>query len=148
MKKLSFALSAALGLALCAAPSAQAGTCGIHQPPGDPVFDPGSSCKIDFSVSLEVDGAYALVKGYTQSRTVRIETPSFLKDTADDGLEAHLWVRTYFPDPMPPGPYEELVTSISGNGSTIGVDWSADLVEAFEVRVCVGEGTAKCSQWR
>jgi hypothetical protein len=147
MKKFSVVLSAALGLALCTAPSAHADPCGGHEPPGDPVFDPGSSCKVDFSVSLDVAGAYALVKGYTQYAAVHIEAPSFLKDSADDGLDAYLWLRTSHPEPFP-GTYEYPIASVSGNGATKDIAWSNSQISGFDVRVCVGEGTAKCSEWR
>ncbi|MFS8104574.1 hypothetical protein LFM09_46480 [Lentzea alba] len=147
MKKLSVVLSAALVLGLCGATSAQAGGC-ITLPPGDPVFDPGSSCKVEFSMNPAVAGASALVKGYTQYAEVTIAAPSFLKDTADDGLAAHLWVRAQYQEPMPPGWYESRIASVSGSGSTKDIEWSAAYVEAFDVRVCVGEGTANCTEWR
>ncbi|MFI6095836.1 hypothetical protein ACIA8G_09810 [Lentzea sp. NPDC051213] len=144
MKKLSFVLPAALALALCAAPSAQAGVC--HNP-GDPVFDPGSNCKVDFSISPAMTGASALVKGYRQNGTVYVEAPSYLKDSADDGLAAHLWLRYSYVD-IPGSDHQGSIANVSGNGATKDVEWVESSIQSLQARVCLGEGTAQCSPWR
>ncbi len=146
MKKLSMSVAAALILGLVAAPSAQADI--ICGPPGDPVFDPGSECKVDFSMNPAMTGGSALVKGYYQRGTITVEAPSFIKDSADDGQAVHLWVRYSYAEPFASGPYEESIATVSGVGATKDVQWSASFIEGLEARVCVGEGTANCSPWR
>jgi len=146
MKKLSVSVAAALVLGLGAAPSAQAD--GLCEPPGDPVFDPGSECKVDFSMNPAMTGGSALVKGYYQRGTITVEAPSFVKDTADDGQAVHLWVRYSVAEPFPPGTYESSIATVSGAGATKDVEWSYSFIEGFQARVCVGEGTTNCSPWR
>jgi hypothetical protein len=140
MKMLSSITVAALAFGLCAAPAAHASAkCG-----GDPVYDPGAQDQCHFVISVSMPGADATVYGRFYDQAPIVREPSYLKDTADDGLDAYLWVRSDYRG----GTNEKQIAVASGPGATVNVSssgWSAD---AFYARVCVGPGTANCSPWR
>ena len=143
MKKMPAVLAFALAFGLSTTPSAQAGIdCGDG---GDPVYDPGSPGKCEFAVSPVVPGGEASVRGRLSNGYAYAEPSSYLKDTADDGQAAHLWLRT-----VQFGLESEwVVATASGPGVAVGVssaDWGQS--EMFLLRVCVGEGTANCSGWQ
>jgi hypothetical protein len=138
--KLTVALAAALVAGLVTAPVALAGNCEA----GDPVYDPGSNSPCNFAVSPVTPGASALVHGRYFGTLPSVYQPSYVKDTADDGLDAYLWVRST----VDGQPREKLVKQASGPGATTtvsGLGW--DIAGTFQLRVCVGEGTANCSAW-
>lgn len=89
MKKLTASVALALAFGLCTAPLAHANKCN-----GDPVYDPGSNGPCTFAMAPAMPGAEATVIGKWIGRSPWIDAQySYLKDTADDGLDAHLWVR-------------------------------------------------------
>ncbi|MEU7477006.1 hypothetical protein AB0A63_13550 [Lentzea sp. NPDC042327] len=142
MMKLSVSVAAAVVAGLCSTAPAQAGC--------DPVHDPGTGCSTTFQIDLYhvLPGASAVAKGTFIDKTPHIKAPSYIEDTADDGMAAHLWVR-YFK--IVPGGTQEVVKSIasaSGMGTSTTVEWlSADQMHRFWLRVCVGEGEAGCTPW-
>lgn len=139
MKKLSVTMAAALALGMLAAPAAQAGC--------DPVYDPGSACPGKFVLNVATTGGEARAEGTFVEHSAAIRRPSYLKDTADDGLDVHLWVLygRYDGDL-----YQEQIAVASGPGATTDVEWTTPagmLVDWFQVRVCVGPDEANCSRW-
>lgn len=137
MRRLSAALAAALALGLCTAPGAYAGKCS-----GDPVYDPGSGGQCYFAMTPATTGAEATVIGKWFDRMPFIDPElSYLKDTADDGQDASLWVR------WETG--EKELARVSGLGATTAFRWAfAPSTNSFSVRVCVGPDTTNCSDWR
>lgn len=140
MKKIPATIAVALAVGLCTAPAARAGHCEI----GDPVYDPGSNSPCNFAMAPVTPGAEAYVHGRFMGQFPHVQPPSYLEDTADDGLDAYLWLRTVKAGET----RERWVNRASGAGATEDVNsftWG-DL-DAFYLRVCVGEGTANCSAW-
>lgn len=139
--KLSAIVVGALAFALCTAPAAHAFKCG-----GDPVYDPGVEDKCNFTLALAMPGAEATVHGRWYDRQPIIDaSSSYVKDTADDGMDAYLWVRYVKGRET----RDERVGRASGPGATASVRTALDAnVDSFSMRVCVGEGTANCSDWR
>ncbi|MFD9706144.1 hypothetical protein [Lentzea sp. NPDC059081] len=142
VKKLSVVVVAVLAAGLGAAPASGAGKCSG----GDPVYDPGSNDSCNFAVAPATSGAEARVWGRWFDQQPFIDPQySYVKDTADDGLAAYVWVRWR----SGTGSGEKVLGSASGLGATTAFRWQfAPAVDAFDVRVCVGEGTAACSDWR
>ncbi|ANZ41255.1 hypothetical protein BBK82_40090 [Lentzea guizhouensis] len=142
MKKLSVSVSAAVVAGLCFAAPAQAGC--------DPVHDPGTGCSATFQVDLYnvIPGGSALAKGTFVDKTPHVKAPSFVQDTADDGLAAHLWIK-YFK--IVPGGTQEVTRSLasaSGVGTSTPIEWlSPDQMHRFYLKVCVGEGESNCTPW-
>ncbi|MEU3646072.1 hypothetical protein AB0E59_21995 [Lentzea sp. NPDC034063] len=141
MKKTALGFALALAFGLCAAPSALAAGCG--EDPGDPVYDPGDTV-CTFGMAPAMPGAEASVHGRYFYRYPRVDESSYLKDTADDGLAAYLWVRTV----VGGTPTDKWIFRASGAGATTTVTNNWPDADAFYLRVCVGEGTANCSDWR
>lgn len=140
VKKLSFTVGLALAFGLCTAPMAHAAKC-----TGDPVYDPGGVGPCYFGLTPAMPGAEATVKGRWFDRMPYFDPQtSYVKDTADDGMDAYLWVR-YTNGTRTS---EELLARASGPGATAAVRPFAPFVDSFSVRVCVGEGTTACSDWR
>jgi hypothetical protein len=141
MKRTTVSMAAALAFGLCTAPSALATGCDGEI--GDPVYDPGDVV-CTFGVAPAMPGAEASVHGRYYGRYPLVSESSYLKDTADDGLAAYLWVRTVVGETTE----EKWIFRASGAGATTTVtnNWSDS--DAFYLRVCVGEGTANCSDWR
>jgi hypothetical protein len=141
MRKISSSMAAALVLGLCVVPAAHAGKCG-----GDPVYDPGSNGGCNFAVAPAMPGAEARVWGRWYDRQPFIDPAySYVKDTADDGLDAYLWMRWV----RGAESGEKVLALASGPGATTATSLTfAPTADAFFVRVCVGEGTATCSDWR
>ncbi|MEU3646073.1 hypothetical protein AB0E59_22000 [Lentzea sp. NPDC034063] len=141
MKKLTASMAAALVLGVLAAPAAQA-TC-------DPVYDPGSGCPGTFVLNPEpVPGGVVHAEGqFAAELTVTLRRQTFVKDTADDGLDVHLWVLY--------GPWngqqtKEPIAVASGLGAKTDVEWASPAgvsVTWFQVRVCVGSGETNCGRW-
>jgi hypothetical protein len=140
VKKLSAAIAAALALGLCVTPAAHAGKC-----TGDPVYDPGSNDACNFALAPAMPGAEAKVWGRWFDRQPHIYREySYVKDTADDGLDAFVWVRFVVGSDT----QDKLLARASGPGATAEISLIfAPLVDAFYTRVCVGEGTTNCSAW-
>ncbi|WP_439658967.1 hypothetical protein ACSHWB_42405 [Lentzea sp. HUAS TT2] len=95
-------------------------------------------------MSPVMPGASASVQGRFVRRNPVVHQPSYLKDTADDGLDAYLWLRITVDGQT----QEKVVKRVSGLGATASVSsftWGE--ADAFYLRVCVGEGTANCSAW-
>ena len=139
VKTLSVSVSLALVLGLCAAPAHARVKCG-----GDPVYDPGADDQCHFTIPVSMPGAEATMYGrfYNWSPTVR--EPSFVKDTADDGLDAYLWVRVDWHGET----REKQIAVASGPGATADAYALLGNADALYARVCVGAGTANCSPWR
>jgi hypothetical protein len=141
MKKLSVSMAAALALGVFVAPAAQA-TC-------DPVYDPGSGCPGKFVLRPDTPpGSEAYVEGqFAAELSVALRKPSYVKDTADDGLDAHLWVLYgQWNGPQ----YKEPIAVASGLGAKTDVEWTSPdgvPVTWFQVRVCLGPGEVTCSRW-
>ena len=143
MKKLSVSVTAAVVAGLCLAAPAEA-TC-------DPIHDPGTGCSSTFHVDLYevLPGATALVKGSFVDKTPNIKAPSFIKDTADDGLDAYLWVRYFSLESGGYDEYRTVVGSASGVGVSSTVEWLAPhQMSKFRLRVCLGPGETTCSPWQ
>lgn len=140
MKRLSASVAVALAFGLCAAPAADAGNC----EGGDPVYDPGSNSPCNFVVAPVMAGAEAYVHGRYFGQTPQVYGPSYLKDTADDGLDAYLWARSTSGGET----REQPVARASGLGVTTDVTrLPLGYVGTFYLRVCVGEGATNCSDW-
>jgi hypothetical protein len=140
-KKLSAVLALVAAAGLCAAPTAQAGVC----PPGDPVYDPGAEGPCNFAMAPAMPGAEATVIGRWIGRSPWIDPQySYLEDTADDGLDANVWVR--YTIGAETG--EKWLAQASGPGATVSFRWPlAPEVDAFHTRVCLGPDTTNCSAW-
>lgn len=140
MRKLALSAAVALALGLCTAPTSHAGICA----PGDPVYDPGGDIPCTFGLAPAMAGAEATVHGRYLGRYPVVDQPSYVKDTADDGLDAHLWVRYVLDETTT----EKPVAHASGLGATATVSsFPFGSADAFYVRVCVGPDTTKCSAW-
>jgi hypothetical protein len=141
MKKLSASVALALAFGLCTTPLAHASRC-----IGDPVYDPGSQGQCYFAVAPAMPGAEATVKGRWYERSPFVDPElSYVKDTADDGMDANLWVRYTEGSET----RESWLGSASGLGTTTAVRWAfAPSMDSFSARVCVGPDTTNCSEWR
>lgn len=141
MKKLTLPLAAALALGALVAPAAHA-TC-------DPVYDPGSGCPGKFVLRPDTPaGSEAYAEGrFAAELSVVLHKQTYVKDTADDGLDAYLWVNYGLAN----GPKQkEPVAVASGPGTQTNVEWTSPagvFVTAFQVRVCLGPGEVNCSRW-
>ncbi|MEV6236207.1 hypothetical protein [Lentzea sp. NPDC051838] len=138
---MALSVAAALLLGLCAESTAHARRCS-----GDPVYDPGSNGPCYFAVTPFLPGGEATVKGKWFERMPFIDPQlSYLKDTADDGLDAYLWVR--YTDGTETN--EKWLARASGPGATVEVRWPfAPMIDSFSTRICLGPNTATCSDWR
>ena len=141
MKKLTVSLVTALALGTLVAPAARA-SC-------DPVYDPGSNCPHTFVLRPDTPvGSEANVVGRFAPRlAVLLENRSFVKDTADDGLDAYLWVLY---GQWNGDKYKEPIAVASGPGMQTSVEWTSPpgvSVTQFQVRVCLGPGEDTCSRW-
>lgn len=139
MKKLSVSMAAALALGVLVAPAASAGC--------DPVYDPGSPCGGKFTLKSDLPGGETLASGKFVEHGVALRAPSYVKDTADDGLDAYVWVYygKYHGDM-----YREPIASASGLNANKAVEWTSPagvFVDWFQVRVCLGPGEDNCSRW-
>lgn len=142
MKRFAVSMAAALALGLCTTPAAHAGLCSGG---GDPVYDPGSGDPCNFYIALAMTGAEATVHGRYMGRTPTVRQPSYVEDTADDGLDAYLWGR-FVTDGQA---REHVVAKASGLGATTTVGWlPVNDADAFYLRVCVGPDTTNCSDWK
>jgi hypothetical protein len=139
MKMLSVSVSLALVLGLCAVPAHAWPKCG-----GDPVYDPGADDQCHFTIPVSMPGADATVYGRFYERAPMVREPSYLKDTADDGLDAYLWVRVDLNGET----REKQIAVASGLGATVDAFALLGDADAVYARVCVGAGTANCSPWR
>lgn len=138
VKTLSVSISLALVLGLCAAPAHATVKCG-----GDPVYDPGADDPCHFTIPVSMPGAEATVYGRFYGSAATVREPSYLKDTADDGLDAYLWVRAVWRGET----YEKQVAVASGPGAAVDAYSLFGSANAMYARVCVGAGTANCSPW-
>jgi hypothetical protein len=141
MKKLTVSVAAALALGALVAPAAHA-TC-------DPVYDPGSVCPGRFVLSpTSPAGSEGHAEGqFGPELTVSLQKQTFVKDTADDGLDAHLWVLYGRWNGQQ---YKEPVAVASGAGAQTNVEWTSPAgvpVTWFQVRVCLGAGEDNCGWW-
>lgn len=142
MKKLTVSMTAALtlGLGTLVAPAAHAGC--------DPVYDPGASCPGKFVLVPDAPaGSEARAEGQFAELSVSLQKPTFVKDTADDGLDAYLWVLY---GPWNGVQHKEPIAIASGAGVTTDVLWTAPAgvtVTWFQVRVCLGSGEGNCGRW-
>lgn len=141
MKKPTVSMVAALALGMLVAPAAHA-TC-------DPVYDPGSNCPGTFVVRPDTPvGSQAHVVGrFAEKLSVVLEERTFVKDTADDGLDAYLWV---IYGHWNGEKYKEPIAVASGSGVQTSVEWTSPAgvsVTYFQVRVCLGPGEDTCSRW-
>lgn len=148
MRILSMSVAAALVTGVCVAAPAQAGCTPIH--------DPGSACPSSFLITLtgELPGADAVLRGKFHEGTavvMRTGVPSYVKDTADDGLDVYAWVKyRTFATGNGGRIVETPIGSASGNGVTTTLEWispDTDVIEEFWGRVCIGPGTTQCSRW-
>ncbi|WP_143467138.1 hypothetical protein [Lentzea kentuckyensis] len=139
MKKLSVSVSLALVLGLCVAPANATVKCG-----GDPVYDPGSNDQCHFTIPASMPGAEATVYGRFYGRAPMVREPSYLKDTADDGQDAYLWVRIDSRGQE----YDRQIAVASGLGATVNAQALLGEGDVIYARVCVGAGTVNCSPWR
>nr|QEO74735.1 hypothetical protein [uncultured bacterium] len=139
MKRFSVSMAAALALGVLVTPSAQAGC--------DPVYDPGSPCGGKFTLKSEMPGGETLAVGKFVEHGVALRVPSYVKDTADDGLDVRMWVLYgKFGGAM----YREAVASAPGLNVSTSVEWTSPagvFVDWFQVRVCLGPGEDNCSRW-
>lgn len=141
MKRLSAAVAVALAFGLCAAPAARSAGCAGE---GDPVYDPGSNGQCTFAVGPVMPGAEASVLGRFYGMTPIVRQPSYLEDTADDGLDAYLWVRSVRLNET----HEKWIARASGLGATTTVgSLGIEVVDEFHLRVCIGPDTTNCSAW-
>lgn len=139
MKRFAVSMAAALALGVVVVPTAQAGC--------DPVYDPGSPCGGKFALKNDMPGAEVLASGRFVEHGVALRAQSFVKDTADDGLDAHLWVLYGKWDGVQ---YKEPVASASGLNAKTDVVWDSPagvFIDWFQVRVCLGPGETTCSRW-
>jgi hypothetical protein len=139
VKKLSAILVGALVLGLGVAPAHASVKCG-----GDPVYDPGANDQCNFVIPVFMPGAEATVYGRFYSRAPMVREPSYLKDTADDGLDAYLWIRADSHGQT----QEKQIAVASGLGATVNASGLFGDADALYARVCLGPGTANCSPWR
>ncbi|WP_086667991.1 hypothetical protein [Lentzea kentuckyensis] len=141
MKKLTVSMAAALALGTLVAPAAHA-TC-------DPVYDPGSACPGKFVLRPDTPvGSEAYAEGqFATELSVVLRKPTFVKDTADDGLDAYLWVLY---GPWNGTKHKEPIAVASGPGAQTDVEWVSPpgvSVTQFQIRVCLGPGEVTCSRW-
>jgi hypothetical protein len=141
MKKLTVSMAAALALGVFVAPAARA-TC-------DPVYDPGSGCPGRLVLYPDTPaGSEAYAEGqFGPELTVSLQKQTFVKDTADDGLDAYLWVLY---GPWNGTQYKEPIAVASRSGARTDVEWTSPagvFVTWFQVRVCLGPGEINCSRW-
>lgn len=141
MKKMTVSMAAALVLGVLATPAAQAGC--------DPVYDPGAACPGRFKIDPEpLPGGLIHAEGkFSTAQNVTLESGTYVKDTADDGLDVHLWV-SY--GPLSGARTQEPIAVASGLGARTDVEWTSPagaFVHVFQVRVCVGAGEDNCGRW-
>ena len=141
MRKLTVAVAAALALGALVAPAAHA-TC-------DPVYDPGSGCPGTFEMRPDTPaGSEAYAHGrFAAELSAVLDKQTYVKDTADDGLDAYLWVLY---GQWNGTKYKEPVAVASGAGTQTSVEWVSPAgvsVTHFQVRVCLGPGEVTCSRW-
>ncbi|GAA3624566.1 hypothetical protein GCM10022267_08370 [Lentzea roselyniae] len=133
-------MAAALTLGAVAVPTAQAGC--------DPVYDPGSACPGKFVAYTDLPGTEATAVGRFDTKyTVELGYPSYVKDTADDGLDVHLWVLY---GKWNGAKQTEPIAVASGLNAKTEVVWESPagvFVDWFQVRVCLGPGEDNCSRW-
>lgn len=146
MKRLAVSMAAALAAGLVVTAPAQAGCTPIH--------DPGSDCPVQFSMTMnELPGVQSLLKGRFRFGRAEISEigGSHVTDTADDGLDASVWVRYQLISVTGAGKvFETPIGRASGAGVRTPVVWETPeghRMEQFWARVCVGPGDAQCSQW-
>jgi hypothetical protein len=140
MKKMTVSMTAALALGVLVAPTAEADT--------GPVYDPGSSVPSRFAFApSKPGGGEALVSGSFIDYGVTLDESSYVKDLADDGLEATLWVQY---GKLLSYTYTERIATASGAGASTPVTWFSPAhrnVDFIRVRVCLGAGEDNCSKW-
>jgi hypothetical protein len=137
MKTLS--LAAALALGVLVAPPAEAGP--------DPVYDPGSLAPSRFAMSPKKVGGEAVAAGAFVEYSVSFGGHSYVKDTADDGLDVYVWVQ-YGKEKA--YSHKEQMGSVSGLNVSKSFAWASPAgmyVDIVEVRVCLGPGEDNCSGW-
>ncbi|MBM7858929.1 hypothetical protein [Lentzea nigeriaca] len=139
MKRFAVSMAAALALGVLVAPAARAAC--------DPVYDPGSPCPGKFVIKVDLPGGETEVHGKWVEHSVALRAPSYVKDTADDDLDARLWVLYGKYNGVL---YKEQIATASGLGAKTDVVWTgpADVVvNWFQVRVCLGTGEDRCTRW-
>lgn len=137
MKKLIF--GAAAGLLVLGAAPAHAERIPIH--------DPGR-LRPSWQIDLSIAAGETKLSGTYVEKTIAIKAPSYVKDTADDGLDVYLWV-WHSPAVAGGDPVVRPIASASGVGVSTPVEWvSPHEVTDFSVRVCAGPGESTCSAWR
>ncbi|MBM7858928.1 hypothetical protein [Lentzea nigeriaca] len=139
MMRMSAAVAAALVLGVLVTPAADAAR--------DPVYDPGAPRPGTFVLKAGLSGGETSVDGRFAERSVTLRLPSYVKDTADDGLDARLWVLYGKYNGVS---YKEPIAIASGVGVKTDVVWAAPanvVVDWFEARVCLGPGEDRCSKW-
>lgn len=141
MRRMIVSMAAALATSVLVAPAAQA-TC-------DPVYDPGSGCPGRFVLQPEpVPGGEIYAEGqFAAELTVTLQRQTYVKDTADDGLDVHLWVLYGQWNGVKT---KEPIAVASGLGAKTDVEWASPagvLVTWFQVRACVGAGEDNCGRW-
>lgn len=139
MKKLTVSMAAALVLGGLAAPAAEAGT--------DPVYDPGSLSPSRFTMTRTKPGGEAMAAGAFVEYSLSFGGRSYVKDTADDGLDVYVWVQ-YGKEKA--YTYQEPMGSASGLNVSKSFAWASPAgmyVDFVLVRVCLGPGEDNCSGW-
>lgn len=112
-----------------------------------PIHDPGR-LKPSWQTTTTIEQGEAQLTGTYVERTISVKAPSYVKDTADDGLAVYLWVSH---DPAVAGGdwVRRPIASAEGAGVSTPVEWvSPHEVREFRVRVCAGPGESVCSSWR
>jgi hypothetical protein len=139
MKRMTVSMVAVLALGVLVTPSAQAGC--------DPVYDPGSPCGSRFALKSEKPGGETMAVGKFVESSVTLRATSYVKDTADDGLDAHMWLQYgKYNGAM----YREQIAHASGLNANTVAEWSSPagvFVDWFQMRVCLGPGEENCSRW-
>lgn len=119
----------------------------------DPVNDPGCQAKYK-SITTSAAGArsYLSVERAMSEDSFLVKEHSYIEDTADDGLDAYLWIQ--YDEVVPDGSgtvvkqVKQVMATASGLGGKTPVQWSGYPVQNVMFRACNGPEEAQCDWWR